>query len=59
MTLFEIPEGLSPDLHKASMTLHRCCEMVHGWGTWHDVPFDAAHFTTLSTARDLEWGRQG
>jgi len=50
MILFEIPQGLSPDLHKALTTLHKCCEMVHGWGTWHDVPFDAANFTTLSTA---------
>jgi hypothetical protein len=48
MTLFEIPEGLTTDLHKALTTLHRCCEMVHGWGTWHDVPFDAANFTTSS-----------
>jgi hypothetical protein len=50
MTLFEIPHGLDPDLHKALTTLHRCCEMVHGWGTWHDVPFHAANFTTLTTA---------
>jgi hypothetical protein len=50
MTLFEIPNDLHPDLHKALTTLHRCCEMVHGWGTWHDLPIDAANFTTLQTA---------
>jgi hypothetical protein len=50
MALFEIPEGLNPELHKALTTLHGCCEMVHGWGRWHDVPFNAANFTTLVTA---------
>jgi hypothetical protein len=50
VTPFEIPEGLSPDLHKALLALRRCCETVQGWGTWHDVPFDAANFTTLGTA---------
>jgi hypothetical protein len=50
MPLFEIPHDINPDLHKALTTLHRCCEIVHGWGTWHDVPFAASNFTTLSTA---------
>jgi hypothetical protein len=50
MALFEIPQGLNPDLHVALTALHRCCELVHEWGTWHDVPFAAANFTTLATA---------
>jgi hypothetical protein len=32
MSPFEIPHGLSPDLHKALAALHRCCETVQGWG---------------------------
>lgn len=50
MELFEIPEGVNSELHKALTTLRRCCEMVHGWGTWHDVPFNAANFKATSAA---------
>ena len=50
MALFEFPQGLNPDMHHALTTLQRCCEMVREWGTWHDVPFAAANFTTLATA---------
>ena len=32
MSPFEIPHGLSPDLHKALTALHRCGETVQGWG---------------------------
>jgi hypothetical protein len=49
MAAFEIPQGLSPDLNKALTHLLKCCESVETWGTWQDVPFDAANFTASTS----------
>jgi hypothetical protein len=48
MALFEIPHGVNPDVQKAFTKLLHCCETVHSWGTWHDIPFNAANFTVLT-----------
>jgi hypothetical protein len=48
MALFEIPHGVNPDVQKALTTLLKCCDTVQGWGTWHDIPFNAANFTVLT-----------
>src|SRR5438094_953135 len=47
--MFEMPHGVNPDVHKAFTALRKCCEMVDSWGTWHDVPFNPANFTVLTT----------
>ena len=39
---------VTPDVRKTLTKLLKCCETVEGWGTWHDVPFNAANFTVLT-----------
>lgn len=42
------PKPVKPvklDPYKSLAKLEKCCKTVEAWGTWHDVPFNAANFT--------------